>query len=218
MASWIMHLVVANEIAKHFDIEKKRFNLGNLLPDACPKVRGAKDKSHFRIVKEPYETSTSEVYQYYDYDRFLNKYGGMMQDDLFLGYFCHLMTDELWIQDIYIKYMRDEHRRKRIDQKANYYHDYDVLNLYIRDRYNYHSIELADDLESENIGARVALIDEVESSELPRMLELLNDYTKVSYENEDLLLFKMNDVFNFIDNASSQIVDQIKTRHLRKVT
>lgn len=59
-----------------------------------------------------------------------------MFDDLYLGYYCHLIADELWIQKIYLKCMRDENRKKRIEQQNNYYHDYSKLNQIIRDKYD----------------------------------------------------------------------------------
>jgi len=208
-----MHLVIAKEVAKHLDLDVQRFNLGNLLPDATLDGRNsiAKSKSHFRIEKEPYEVADSEHYQHYDYHKFLEKYHMYMKDDLYLGYFVHLLTDELWIQDIYIKYMRDSNRKKRIDQQANYYHDYDVLNQIILEKYKLKfNIELNEELLKHQI-------TEVENIKLPVMLESLKEYFKTRYENESLLLFNRTDIFDFIEKTSTQIVNTIMEEKLRCV-
>lgn len=110
MASRIMHLAISETIANHFGLDLMRFNLGNLLPDLHEDTKEGKAISHFRIKREPYEDSKDPNYQYFDYNKFLQKYENKLYDDLYLGYYCHLIADELWIQNIYIKYMRDENR------------------------------------------------------------------------------------------------------------
>ncbi|WP_430883389.1 hypothetical protein [Fusibacter sp. JL216-2] len=135
MASSIMHLAVANEISKVYRPNAGRFNLGNLLPDILAKNKSDKNNTHFRIEKEPYEFSTASYYQYYDYHKFIEQYKTQLDDDLYLGYLSHIITDEIWIQRVYIKYMRDEKRRKRVELQKNYYHDYDILNELIIKKY-----------------------------------------------------------------------------------
>ena len=135
LASRLIHLAISKLVGEYFGLNLKRFNLGNLLPDLHENTKESSVISHFRIDREPYEESQDPSYQYFDYNKFLQKYKSKIYDDIYLGYYCHLITDELWVQNIYIKYMRDENRKKRIDHQKNYYHDYSRLNQIIKERY-----------------------------------------------------------------------------------
>ncbi len=206
MASRIMHLAVSERIARHFGLELGRFNLGNLLPDLHEGTRESKAISHFRIIRESYEDAKTEEYQYLDYNRFLEKYKTEINDDLYLGYYCHLITDELWIQNVYIKYMRDENRKKKIDKQKNYYHDFSRLNQIIREKYN-----LKINVEFET--TQISEIDQKKISELKINLE--NDF-KSKYNDLDLLLFDYEDIINFIQEASNEIIKNLENKQLRK--
>ncbi len=205
MASRIMHLAVSERIAEYFSLDLHRFNLGNLLPDLHENTRESKAISHFRIEREPYEDATTDEYQYFDYNSFLQKYKRKMDDDLYLGYYCHLITDELWIQNVYIKYMRDKYRKKRIDQQNNYYHDFSRLNQIIKEKYN-----LRMNIVFEK--AQISEIDDNKTSELKIALE--NDF-KTKYNDLDLLLFEYEDIINFVKDASNAIIENIENIKLR---
>lgn len=196
---------MSERIAEHFELDLKRFNLGNLLPDLHEGTREAKGTSHFRISREPYEDAKTDEYQYFDYDCFLHKYKNKIHDDLYLGYYCHLITDELWIQNVYIKYMRDENRKKRIDQQKNYYHDFSRLNQIIIKKYN---LKMNVIFESDQIPE----INQKKISDLKVALE--NDF-KIKYEDLELLLFDYEDIINFVKEASSTIIKKLKSRELR---
>ncbi|WP_066505309.1 zinc dependent phospholipase C family protein [Abyssisolibacter fermentans] len=205
MASRIIHLAVSERVAEHFGLDLGRFNLGNLLPDLHENTRESKAISHFRIAREPYEDAKTDEYQYFDYDRFLQKYKRKIHDDLYLGYYCHLITDELWIQNIYIKYMRDENRKKRIDQQKNYYHDFSRLNQIIKEKYNLKM----------NVVFETTQISEInykKTSELEIALE--NDF-KTKYDDLDLLLFNYEDIITFVEEASSAIIENLEKIELR---
>lgn len=207
MASALMHLAVAQEIAKRFEIDIRKFKYGNLLPDSTNNNPGAKALSHFRIQREPYELATTEVYQYYDYDLFYEKYKPHMYDDVYLGYFTHLLTDEMWVQRIYIKYMRDENRRKRIEEQKNYYHDYDVLNQIIKEKY---SISLDLDMTEHQI-------TEVDSSTASSWLEFVECCYNTTYNDKTLYLFKETDIINCMESIIEDISDLIIDRRIRAV-
>jgi len=205
MASRIMHLAVSEKVAKHFELDLGRFNYGNLLPDAHESTREAKAVSHFRIRREAYENSKALDYQYFDFDRFLSKYKSKIHDDLYLGYYCHLITDEIWIQDVYIKYMRDEHRKKRIDQEENYYHDFAKLNQIIIEKY---------DLKM-NVEMGSFQTDEIDEEKISDIMKGLEQDFKVDYDDLTLLLFDEGDIMNFVDETSSRIIMEIEMRGLR---
>lgn len=205
MPSRIIHLVISEKIAKHFRLTLGRFNFGNLLPDAHGKTRETKAASHFRILRESYEHAKTSDYQYYDYNRFLFKYRSKIHDDLYLGYFSHLLTDEIWIHDVYIKYMRDEQRKKRIDQLKNYYNDFSKLNQIIIEKYALKKNILIDSFE----------ITEIDKKRIPSVLDGLENDFKVKYDDLNLLLFDEGDIMNFIEETSNEIIKEIEKRQLR---
>jgi len=205
MASWLMHLAIAKAVTKHLDLNVRKFNFGNLLPDASMQDPITKSKSHFRIEREPYEHTTTDNYQFFDYYRFLAKHRTKMQDDIYLGYFTHILTDELWIQNIYIKYMRDENRKKRLDQQANYYHDFDILNQIILEKY---------DLEID-IEVYEHQITEVGDCNLNVLIASLEKFSRIKHDDIELVLFNIIDIFDFIENTSKEIVRIIKRENLR---
>ena len=205
MASRMIHLAISKLIGEHLGLNLKRFNLGNLLPDLHENTKESRAISHFRIDREPYEESLDLNYQYYDYNKFLHKYKSKVHDDAYLGYYCHLITDELWVQNIYIKYMRDENRKKRIDQQKNYYHDYSRLNQIIKERYN-----LKMNIEYEEVQ-----ISEINSKKVLELRKMLKYDFKTTYEDLDLLLFNYDDLMANIEEFSNRIIKDLKQKNLR---
>ena len=205
MASRIIHLAVSKIVAEHFDLDIGRFNLGNLLPDLHTNTKEEKSVSHFRIVREPYEDAKTDEYQYFDYSCFLERNKEKINDDIYLGYYCHLITDELWIQNIYIKYMRDKNRKKRINQQKNYYHDFSKLNEIIREKYS-----LKMNLQYETV--EMPQIDFERITDLKIALE--NDF-KIKYDDLKLLIFEYEDIINFIEETSNVIIKNIESEKLR---
>ncbi len=213
MASWIMHLAIAKGISKHLKVDLDRFYIGNLLPDAPKLGKTYKMISHFRVDNIPYEESTAAYYQYYDYMKFFEKYKDKMDDDAVLGYFSHLLTDELWIQQIYNKYMRDENREKRDDQRENYYVDYDLLNQLVREEYGLEhdeTVYINTDFDVDALG-----IEEIREPDLQRMVHSLREYLSVEYPDTRLNLFKEEDILRFVEEAIENIINVIKDEGIR---
>lgn len=200
-----MHLAISEKVAEHFDLDLMRFNLGNLLPDLHENTKEVKAISHFRNERESYENSKDSNYQYCNYEKFLQKYKNKIDDDLYLGYYSHLIADELWVQRVYIKYMRDENRRKREDQQNNYYHDFSRLNQIIRDRYNLKMNVIFEEIE----------ILEIDSRRISKLNEGLDYDFNTTYDGLNLLLFDYEDIINYIEETSSIIIKDFLQKNLR---
>ena len=86
MASSIIHLAIAEELMKRRSfISAERLRFGVVLPDAGD---GARSRSHLRIQIDERGRKT------YDLERFRAMYGARMQrDELYLGYYLHLIQD-----------------------------------------------------------------------------------------------------------------------------
>lgn len=199
MSSRMIHLAISKKICEELNLHVGKFNFGNLLPDLYQEDKG-KDSSHYRIKKETYEESKSDRYQYYDFDRFFSNYSDKINNEIYLGYYCHLITDEMWIQKIYIKYMRDKDRKKKYDLQKYYYDDYLKINHWVKQKYNLKNIIEIDSYE----------IEYVDKEKNCNLLELLKKDFSVEDVDSDLLILDLDEIYKFIDETSAGIVEKIK--------
>lgn len=110
MASWIIHLRVAQQLYRQLKIEAvDEFVLGNIAPDSgVPAEDGAgyvpeKSVSHF------YDHG-ADGKKYINEERFIRQYFTperraaytREQDSFYLGYLTHLLTDQIWSREIVI--------------------------------------------------------------------------------------------------------------------
>ena len=99
MATWMVHLRVAEQMLEAFPrLERQEFIVGNIAPTAaCPMRTG---RFSHRIPIPRILKTDGEI----DIPKFLNKYMtgekwaayGEKAKSFFLGYYVHLLTDELW--------------------------------------------------------------------------------------------------------------------------
>ncbi len=122
MPSRIIHYCVASGILKEINLNKELFLLGNLAPDAHDNTKEGNYKSHFRIPK------SERVTNYLDTNSFKSKYMKYNFDDLMLGYYCHLITDNLWLMDMYKRYVKNQSKEEKEQRSRQCYKDYKVLN------------------------------------------------------------------------------------------
>ena len=124
MASRLMHLAVADEILKKENIEDiGRFRLGCILPDA--RIDSAlRDAPHFQTYLPDGMVTCS-------LKSFLEHFGAKMaEDDLYLGYYMHLIQDMVYRRYMYLLPDWDA----RIPENIRKLHsDYRKINRYIID-------------------------------------------------------------------------------------
>ena len=104
MPAWITHLDVATKVCDKLKIEKNRFLIGNLMPDAERHV--VKDFSIF----VPWEVSHfGEVIKINginmnlpNISNFLEKYKVKLDNPVVLGYLSHLLTDYYYNKETYL--------------------------------------------------------------------------------------------------------------------
>lgn len=129
MAQRTIHYLFGDIISNHIEIkDKKRFLLGNIIPDAVE--RGEREKSHFKI--------RTDSHSYFDFEAFRKKYmKQMLQDDLYLGYYMHLVEDAFYRAYIY----EDRFEMPKTQEEVKILHnDYHLLNAYIVKKYNIHNV------------------------------------------------------------------------------
>ncbi len=140
MASSIVHLAITYEVAKrlHFD-DTNRLFLGAVLVDY-----GYDGNSHLKI------NVCDDTKKTYDYDRYRELFGQrMLTDDLYLGYYLHLVQDSLYRQFVYGKY----HWNPRIPGNVERLHrDYSIVNYYVATKYGLeNNISIPADFDGEDI-------------------------------------------------------------------
>lgn len=116
MASTIMHLAVAQELFRsHAFSSPARLKFGVILPDAGPQ-----STSHLKISLHAGRKKT------YDLDAFRAAFGERIrQDDLYLGYYLHLVQDVCFRHFLYGQLGWDPHIPGNVDKL---HHDYALCN------------------------------------------------------------------------------------------
>lgn len=123
MASRIIHLAVTGRIARVYECkDQNRLNLGSILPDAA-----ADKNSHMRI------TVCDGTKKTYDLTGFRALYlKNILEDDLYLGYYLHLVQDLLFRNFVYNRYHWNPLPDGNVERLHN---DYALINRYVIDQY-----------------------------------------------------------------------------------
>lgn len=123
MASRIIHLAITDCISKTYRCkDKNRLYLGSILPDAA-----TSGNSHLRILLSD---GTKKTYDLTGFrSDFLSK---MLEDDLYLGYYLHLIQDLYFRNFVYHRYHWDPLPPGNVERL---HHDYALLNPYVAQKY-----------------------------------------------------------------------------------
>ena len=142
MASWMVHLRIADELLKHIsNIDETVFVMGNIAPDSgvpsedWKEYYPPKQVSHFKT------KNGDEIF--FDLDAYCNKYFNenlikeysLKEFSFFLGYYVHLLTDVQWTKTVYIDLVTShpqevsEDKNKLIWAAKGDWYDLDFLYL-----------------------------------------------------------------------------------------
>lgn len=128
MASRIIHLAITNELIKKFefaDVDRLRF--GSIVPDATYE-RSEYFLSHFKM---QIGNETERTYNLTKYRELF--WDNMKADDLYLGYYLHLIQDLLFRHFVYDKYLWDSKPKGNIERLHD---DYRQINAYVIKKYD----------------------------------------------------------------------------------
>ena len=189
MGSRIMHLIIANRIAERLSIEDKAtFLLGGIAPDAV----SPKELSHFFIGEvEDYSRSI-------DYKGFLDKYSTQAENHYLLGYFTHLIADDIWLKGFYLPWLKN--RMEADKELLNLYHnDFDLLNGKLLKYYG-----IKDEIRK-TLCTTPTIFDlqEVKSKDVEKLIPyVLEDMEYVKEDiNEKLNVFTLNQIIGYIETS-----------------
>ncbi|MGN0638659.1 MAG: hypothetical protein ACI4J0_09840 [Huintestinicola sp.] len=137
MASRIMHLAMGIELCRVCEInDRDRFLVGMLLPDTV--ITGDK-----KTAGTHYDRMTDELHKVMDFSLFYSEFEEKIHtDELYLGYYLHLIEDCIFRKYIYYGLGLLE-MRGREGFLPRLYKDYHSVNGYIVKKYNISSLPIA---------------------------------------------------------------------------
>lgn len=205
MASAVIHLAVAKELEKYFNIKnKKAYYLGSIAPDISKQINQPKKESHFLY-------NTKEDIP--NIDLFTTKYQNFKNNDFNLGYYIHLYTDKIWFDEFLekltysnsIKLLDGTILSTTHDEIRNLiYKDYTNLNINLIDEYTIDLSLFYEDFQ----------IPETTLNEIPiDKLNILIDQMGIIIENskqEKNYVFDIYLINEFINNCVNKILDELK--------
>jgi hypothetical protein len=185
-----MHLIIANRIAEEIYIQDKNsFLLGGIAPDAV----SPKDASHF--FKGDVRNYTRSI----DYQGYLEKYRRYQNSPYMLGYYTHLIADDIWLKGFYLPWIKN---RMEVDPEIHtrYHQDFRLLNGKLLKFYDSKRL-LIPFIQAEH--AEVIELDEVQPAALesfiPHVLEDMN-YPE-EHLSEPLQVFTEEQIIGYIETS-----------------
>lgn len=208
MASYVIHIAVAQEINKVLKKDKIKLLLGSIAPDLSKLIGETKVKSHFL---------DSEKDLIPKLERFMNKYQQNLDDDFVLGYYIHLYTDYLWFKEFTPKFYKNNTLKlangKIIpatnDIKLIYlYKDYSILNNKVIKEYNIN----IEDFNIENIKIP-DIIKEIDINKIDVLIKQTNTFIKEDI-NEEPKVITLEKINEFISKSVDIILKDINKRKI----
>ncbi len=127
MASRLMHIAISCQLERLLDIQDvNRFRVGHILPDSIIHGKESHADAHFK-------KSTADGRRMMDFADFFKRYQHkVLTDDLYLGYYFHLIQDAIYRQFMYQKWDITYTKDVRLEM----YRDYGIVNRYLIDKYH----------------------------------------------------------------------------------
>ncbi|QHT58973.1 zinc dependent phospholipase C family protein [Paenibacillus lycopersici] len=189
MGSRIMHAIIASRIADMLPIEDRTsFLVGSVAPDAVT----TKNESHF------FRGEVRDYSRSVDYKGFLHKYLARAESLYILGYFTHLIADDVWLKGFNLAWLKNRMDADP-DVYPRYHNDFRLLNGKLTEHYG-----VKDQLRETLLDVPSILdIDEVRASEaeafIPSVLGDL-DYEQAALQ-EPLQVFTFGQIVGYIETS-----------------
>jgi hypothetical protein len=193
-----MHLIIANQIANQVSItDKNAFLLGGIAPDAV----SPKELSHF------FSGEVTDYSRSIDFNSFLEKYRSYYSTDYILGYYTHLIADDLWLKGFYLPWLKNRMEQDQ-DIFNRYHHDFRLLNGKLLDYYGITTNIL------ENINNCDTIIDlqEVSAKDVNEFIPYLiqdMDYDQKDLD-EDLQVFTLEQIIGYMETSIEKGIFHLK--------
>ncbi len=195
MAQRTIHMLFATLLADRMALlDKNRFLMGSILPDAYIEPTDRKVSHFIKYIPD-------ENCLYFDFRNFYERFQTeIMNDDLYLGYYAHLVEDAFYRYFLYYeKRFMEKIKRYELDILHK---DYRVLNAYIVKRYTLPSrLEIPKAFEKE-------LLNGITGFDIKKLIhDYQNDIVECSDEKTVLLTECMLEEFvsKYIDMLADEL-------------
>ncbi len=195
MAQRTIHILFGTLLSDQMKLfDKNRFLIGSILPDAYINPANRKVSHFIKYISD-------ENCLYFDFHDFFERFHNeIMKDDLYLGYYAHLVEDAFYRYFLYYeKCMMQKIKSYELDILHN---DYHILNFYIMKKYALPShLELPEAFENERIN-RITEFD------LPK---IVSDYGSDVVESCDAKTVLLTEAMleEFVLRYIDQLVDEM---------
>lgn len=197
MGSRVIHYCISTILKQEFQINNELFLLGSLAPGVQPSMSKQKKIAHFM-------RKDDNGIGYVDYYSFYNKYLSKDVTPFNLGYYFHLISDDIWLNDIYYKKIKWLPKDIKTEAKKMYYHDFWKLNGKLID---YYSLEL-----KSFIDIKPTEVDEINYLLLQDLIkDLETDFLMAdSAKEESLEILEINEVIQTIEKTVASCIANLK--------
>jgi len=196
-----MHLIIGHKIAESLSIEDKTsFLLGSIAPDAVFSHE-EKNSSHF------FKGDLQDYSRHIDYEGFLHKYSSFVERPYILGYYAHLIADDVWLKGFYLFWLKN---RMDADEGLHklYHNDFRLLNGKLLEYYG-----LTDELrEMLHQVPSISDLDEVKVQDVERFISYVKGDMEYEQQviNEKLNVFTLNQIVGYIETSVDMGLLKIK--------
>lgn len=200
MGSRIMHLIISGKIANQIPItDKNAFLLGGIAPDAV----SPKELSHF------FEGNHNDFSRRIAYEKFYGKYSKYDHSDYILGYYIHLIADDLWLKGFYLPWLKN--RLENDPEIFNrYHHDFHLLNGKLLNHYGI-GIDVLKDLYTDNSVPDLAEVTANQAKKLLLYVEEDMNYSQKELD-EKLTVFTFEQILGYIETSVEKSISLLKER------
>ena len=134
-----------------------------------------------------------------DYEGFLQKYRCPVIHEYILGYYAHLIADDLWLKGVYLPWLRNRMAHDNSLQ-ALYHHDFQLLNGKLLEHY-----QLSKKLKQlfSTYPSTIVDLDEVKALDVEKFVPYVvgdMQYDRTSVE-EDLNVFTLDQIIGYIETS-----------------
>ncbi len=192
MGSRVMHYCITSLLAKELQIDDDQFLLGGIAPDVHKNMNAPKSISHFI-------RADRDGKFFADYIGFSEKYLNHMKDPFYLGYFYHLISDVVWVEEIYNKKIKWLPQPDKKEAQLMYYRDFWRLNGKLIDYYS---------LEIKPLAVKLVEIEEIDYRYLPELMKNLEvDFAmKDEAKEQELEILNFSEVIAVLEKTVRECV------------
>jgi len=219
MASWMIHLRIADILLDHFDVTPTEFIVGNLAPDSgVPN----EDWSAFTpdTAVSHYKTRNDAGKKFVNTEKFISEYFSREKRStyskeefsFFLGYLSHLYTDIIWVSDILELCKKNDEENYNADPVGTVWKwkrdFYDLDAKYLRDNPDFRAFAIYQNA----VGFKNAFMDIFAPDAFDNRREYITNFYLAKREDLDreYVYLTESSADEFVSRSSKRITDLLR--------